>query len=527
MLAHAVREIISGSRLMTLLLEDYRFAALQKVAKARFGELNEAERAVMRMSTSIDTRDPRADPGKRPDVHADFLRWLATDRDAVTYLDPGGIRVYNATISGDLDLRNCKLQHPLRLEYCTVRAGFYLLQASLPILYLDSCDLESGIEADEVRATGDIKLLSSVVKDKVSLIGAQIGGDLDLSHSTLQGTPISMIADRARISGSVQFGGADAPGATRYFSARGDLRFIGAQIEGDFDCWRAGPFGKLICEQMQVGKRMVYADIFHPHYAELDLAGASVGSFHDNKESWPMPGKLQLDGFVYQELVAQEPATAEQVAGRQYGDRMKLDVESRLCWLRRQSKDNVHSAQPWMQLARYLKAMGDDDGARHVVYAYKRQEARQSFWRPVSFVSDQIIEQPWEVLLFVLPFWTVGSLVFWRAARMKAMKETEPKGSDPLIPFNPAVYTLENVLPVVKMGQDSAWTPDPQANEFALLPDWGVVARFNRVFERWRLTRQLTQLDYTRLATMRWLLIIVGWVFAAILGYALDDLLKK
>jgi hypothetical protein len=37
---------------------------------------------------------------------------------------------------------------------------------------------------------------------------------------------------------------------------------------------------------------MVYADIFYPHDAELDLAGASVGSFHDNKDSWPMPGKL-------------------------------------------------------------------------------------------------------------------------------------------------------------------------------------------------------------------------------------------
>jgi hypothetical protein len=77
------------------------------------------------------------------------------------------------------------------------------------------------------------------------------------------------------------------------------------------------------------------------------------------------------------------------------------------------------------------------------------------------------------------------------------------------------------------MGQDSAWTPDPRANKFALLPDWGILTRLNRVFERWRLTRYLTQFGYRRLAMVRWLLIIAGWVFAAILGYALDDLLKK
>jgi hypothetical protein len=45
-------------------------------------------------------------------------------------------------------------------------------------------------------------------------------------------------------------------------------------------------------------------------------------------------------------------------------------------------------------------------------------------------------------------------------------------------PFNPVVYALENVLPVVKLGQDSAWAPDPEANG-SWLPEWKWIDRLN------------------------------------------------
>ena len=149
--------------------------------------------------------------------------------------------------------------------------------------------------------------------------------------------------------------------------------------------------------------------------------------------------------------------------------------------------------------------------------------------------------------------------------------------------FHPAVYSLENVLPVIKLGQDSSWRADPEARSAMrrlkkrrrlyqkfvnsghdhLLYFWlmrmplGVVHFFKRAVPRslrmiirgakgiWekyrrvflllpppqsvaRTTRQTTEESrYFTLSLIRWALIIFGWILALVFAAAVTRFFKS
>lgn len=85
----------------------------------------------------------------------------------------------------------------------------------------------------------------------------------------------------------------------------------------------------------------------------MNLADATVGILNDDSRSWPAPGKLQLGGFTYTELV-----------GFASDGQSLLDAPSRLRWLALQPHFN---AQTYRQLAKVLRDSGDDTGASEVL----------------------------------------------------------------------------------------------------------------------------------------------------------------
>jgi hypothetical protein len=87
----------------------------------------------------------------------------------------------------------------------------------------------------------------------------------------------------------------------------------------------------------------------------------------------------------------------------------------------------------------------------------------------------------------------VGAYAAW--ADGKAFPNAYPR-------FQPFVYTLENALPLVKLGQDDKWAPDP----------------------RYRPTTRLT--SYRFLSGFRWFLIVIGWFQATLLATAIGSRFK-
>jgi hypothetical protein len=197
--------------------------------------------------------------------------------------------------------------------------------------------------------------------------------------------------------------------------------------------------------------------------AILDLRDASTGSILDNSQSWPEQGKLYLDGFVYRRI-AEGPT----------------DAETRLKWLNLQPK-KPFARQPYLQLAKVLREAGDDDGARRVLVA---MEDRQWEAKENRRWIDPVQRWPLKVAVGYgyRPLWAfwevlglsaVGWIIYRRSYIAGNIVPTDKNAyksfkSDGKVPANyttfaPLIYSVENSLPLVKLGQADKWQPDPNA----------------------------------------------------------------
>jgi hypothetical protein len=81
--------------------------------------------------------------------------------------------------------------------------------------------------------------------------------------------------------------------------------------------------------------------------------------------------------------------------------------------------------------------------------------------------------------------------------------------------FQPFIYTLENAVPLVKLGVDDKWTPDPAHGGKAWFPQYSRLnwlGYFN---------------SYGFLTFSRWVIILLGWFQAAVLGASLTNRFKS
>lgn len=560
---------------MPLPIEAARIAALHKLAVDRFGIIHPAEAGVLAQSASTEDQPPASD-ASRPTIRAAFLRWLAADKDAAEFIDPLGLRARRAIVSSDLNLDFCRIPFPLRLTDSVLEGSLSLQSAEVLALDLSGCTAEKEILGNKLSTGGDVNLRGLCAFATASFAGAQIAGDLNCGGACLRATGVSLNTDGAKIDGNLflgdgfssagtirlafaQIGGdLNCPGARLTasdlalhgygarirggvflrdgFCSSGVVRFPLMQTGGDFDCSGAERFGMLRGENMRVDGRIILTSLAQPGALELKLDGAIAGEYHDDAKSWPSQGKLHIDGFVYKDIVLHTTASPQQRERHDQGDGILLDPATRICWLKLQPKDEIGGAQPWMQLAQLLEADGNPGGAKHVVYEYRRQQAKEQTWlvRPLSWAYDNVEEEPLRISIPMLGLWALGTLVFWRADRVQAMTPTTGEANErtgelgvkhvPAQPFQPGIYALENVLPVVKLGQDSAWAPDAEAAENTWLPESQNVRRW---WSKWAWLRWIARLNYRRLAIVRWALILLGWAMALILGAAIADAFRR
>ncbi|MGH8886251.1 MAG: oxidoreductase, partial [Egibacteraceae bacterium] len=210
----------------------------------------------------------------------------------------------------------------------------------------------------------------------------------------------------------------------------------------------------------------------------VDLTHARVGLLIDTEESWP--AALRLDGLVYDSIRAIPEVT----------------VEQRLGWLTR-DPDGC-SPQKYEQLAAFYRRAGHEQEARQVAVA-KQRARRQTLPRPARLWS-RLLEvtvgygyQPWRALWWLAGFVAVGALLFAHAYP-QALTATAPAGQLPV--FQPVVYALDVLLPIVDLRQQDFWIPN------AARPwGWAYLGWF-------------------------WLSIAAGWVLTTAVAAAVAGLLK-
>jgi hypothetical protein len=424
-------------------------------------------------------------------------------------------------------------------------------------------DAGQAFDAEHIKVAGSLSLSKVSTRGQIVLRGAEIGGDLNCGGAHLDANGDALIADSAKIKGNVL--------VSDDFSSVGTIRFVDGQIGGNVDCIGAS-LSELNLERAHISGDLHWLGLDPSNVAKaagpdrlkgtdtsLRLTGTSVTTLHDIRPSWPACGRLHLQDFVYSGLVLHEDQRDKSRIGTNdliHLNDLPLTARDRLQWLLRQPEGDLDKAQPWHQLSKLLESNGDPEGSKEVLYEYRERLAKRGNFaqRLASFAIDSLVEQPLRVTYPIVALGLVGSFVFWRASRMRAMVPRDKDVRSDLMekqlplasgypPFNPIVYALENVLPGVKLGQDDAWVPDDRAtpqNWLPHLPNWFVTwvsrSKLTRwlvhadpasLADRWRITRWLFLLNYTRLAILRWTLIILGWVLVGILTYAIGERIKQ
>lgn len=211
------------------LLDQTRYDKLLQLAHERFDpDLSPAEEKVLRDSaTSEDVPKPDKD-APRPEVRAEFLRWLATDPDAAPCIDPQGLRVFAATIPGKLDLRNCHVNPTLDFHCCNLQDEINLQSAETCGLYIFDSSLSNGIRADGAIVHGPLCLRKIVSAGTIRLLGVEITGQLNCNSAKLRAKGNALHADGAKIGGSVFLRDG--------FESEGTIRLLGAEITGELSC---------------------------------------------------------------------------------------------------------------------------------------------------------------------------------------------------------------------------------------------------------------------------------------------------
>jgi hypothetical protein len=366
---------------------------LEAMVPQRFrGNLRVSEKRMLRAAPkgedavcgpNFDDKDAANDPTKADhwssdrEIRAELIRWLCTTTDASRMVDPRGVRVYAANVTGKLDLSYASVPFPLHLVRCRLTDDADLTNVTMAALYLHgtsarsliaegadvkgsvfladrfSCDGEvrlSGarilgqlncagasfrfrdgwaLSADHGEIKGSVLLNESLVEGGVRLSGSRVGGNLecDAGAFTPNRSGIALLLEHATIEGSVFL--------RNNFSAQGEVRLLGTQIGSSLECGH-GKFGLLRLDTATVRGTFFWDQ--DAHSEQLDLINASVGAISDDRASWPDRGDLVLDGFVY-----------ERISGGPMG------AEDRLDWLSRQRE---FKRQPYRQLAKVLREMG-------------------------------------------------------------------------------------------------------------------------------------------------------------------------
>jgi hypothetical protein len=282
----------------------------------------------------------------------------------------------------------------------------------------DGAVVDGMLALSELRARGEMSLRSIRVGRTLIMIDAELENDGDIA-CRLSG---------ADIAGDVLFLRTSVVGGIRMTGGRiaGRLNLEQVRIVND-----SGP--AISARALQAGQLSLAPA--EPIRGIVDLSHARIEVYRDDPASWP--DQLNIDGMTYQAL---EP---------------RLPARDRLRWL---AKDpNGPQSQPYEHLAAHYVQIGQPEEARTVWYIREREQRKTAaplarLWGVVQDVLLGYGYRPWRALAWLGFLLIVGSVTFDLQRPPPIQPATAPH-------FNPVIYTLDLLLPLVDLGQRHAFNP--------------------------------------------------------------------
>ncbi|WP_327709509.1 membrane-associated oxidoreductase [Streptomyces sp. NBC_00464] len=353
-----------------------------------------------------------------PDFRGAQTRQLDLSASCLPTLMATAIRV-----DDDLRLTGCCIPGSVQLGSAQVSGGIFLDRARIGVdggcvLQLSHASIGNDIWAPQLVAHGEIRIGAARIEGALDLEDAHItnsGGDaLNAAHLTV-GTRLN--AGGLVAEGRVRLTATKVTGWLTFIEAR--LRNPGGVALGISSCEAAG-FSLWDAAPVSGHVKM--------HYANFKV-------IHAKPEVWPVT--VRLEGLTYETLAPRLPAA------------------QRLALLERDEDGFVQHA--YEQLAASYRRVGDDAEARAVQLAKQRRHRTTLPWygKLWGYLQDSTVGygfRPIRAVAWLLALLLLGSVAYGLDHPPAAERGKGPE-------FNPVIYALDLLLPIIDFGQEKAFTP--------------------------------------------------------------------
>jgi hypothetical protein len=364
--------------------------------------------------------------------------------------DPQAVRFADLKVTGDVNLSHCRIENTMRFTNCeferfcapdAVMFGLSFTNCSMTAFGAESAKFGShlnftgchvgpeGIVAENIRVESDCRIAGTTCLGPINFADGIFQGDIVLQDVTLRDQKLTL--DDAAVAGSLRIKECDFKGST------------------------------LELGSMKVAFRIEILKLkHHPHH--LYFTGTSTTTYKEDESAWPDTGGLRIDRFTYDRLSVDD-----------------LSVKQLLRWLRLQDPKHLYTedfrSHPWRHLAALLKRRGAVDKARELSIAYRDAMLNSGVYSGSAKIAHAFFKyscgyglKPWLPVKWLAGVILVGAVFFEAAAithlvrpadsvyvlglKSKTLGLDKPPKEYPV--FNPFLYSLENTLPAVNLGQN-------------------------------------------------------------------------
>ena len=368
---------------------------------------------------------------------------------------------------------------------------------------------KTALNANGAKIAGGVFLCAGFeAHGEVNLVGATIEGNFECDGGKfLNEGKMALSAGGAKITGGVYLRDG--------FEAQGEVNLVNAMIGSQFQCC-GGSFihstGTAltlrfaeIASALRFEGRLLDTVCWLPALfrGQVDLMQAKCVTFCDDKVDWSTCSGLLLDGFTYERfhecdtnwkirrdwLLRQSPthlgfdpklpvAPVWRRILRSISQAANLIAHREQSPPQSQPPNGTFRPQPWTQAVKVLRAMGHDDDARELAMQREIMRANSASTRwhlrawlhLLRWTIGNGYKPQWALywsLLFVVLGWltfaTAANLGFMapRDGSVQVLLASEAKAKIPehYTRFNGPIFALDVYLPIIELGQDTAWEP--------------------------------------------------------------------
>ncbi|UNO42611.1 oxidoreductase [Streptomyces sp. MST-110588] len=372
---------------------------------------------------------------------------------------------------GDLHLPRCVVRSGIRLTDAHIGTDLLLNQTVVHkdrqgrSVMADGLTVAQDLQAEMLESYGEVSLRGATVGVSLSLRGSRLSNPygrralnapqltvertLYLTAAGLASSPFSTVG-----AGTPPYGIGHTPTrGTRMqrFECEGGMRLDDGRFGDAVDLEQARFLmegdQELSLRRIQTPELRFLCE--RPQQGRVILSGARVVNLVDKAASWPGLGGLWMAGFSYETLIP----------------RGHFPLARRLEWVAAATPE--YAPEPYEMLAASMRRSGEDSDAREALLAKqrRRRETLPLAAKAWGILQDWTVAygyRPGRAAVWMAVLWALGT-VYFSQSPPRAVNAGEAQ------PWNPYLYVLDLLLPVIDLHQETSWKPGGAAQWVAAI----------------------------------------------------------